>query len=187
MAPRLVFLVPAFFTTHAYLLKNPSLKEPCSRSYYAPGAGLLKLCCKEVIYFEIALGQESVAGRLVVAGIPCRCYRSAQTPAESDHIQVCQRHRMPTVQQRRRDPRSPPVFRISTQVLQKLRCQLWSILGLHEGSPSFVFCCYSFAVLISFDGGFSCLCLHQLPRRVIHIGRDHYLVHMAVSDVDSLL
>ena len=37
-----------------------------------------------------------------------------------------------------------PVFRISTQVLQKLRCQLWSILGLHEGSPSFVFCCYSF-------------------------------------------
>lgn len=94
---------------------------------------------KTDIYFEIASGQESAAGRLVVAGILHRCCRSAQTSAESDHIQVCQRHRMPTVQQRRRDPGSPPVFRISTQVLQKLRCQLWSILGLHEGSPSFVF------------------------------------------------
>lgn len=110
-----------------------------SSVFSASGIPLLKLCCNEVIYFEIASGQESAAGRLVVAGILHRCCRSAQTSAESDHIQVCQRHRMPTVQQRRRDPGSPPVFRISTQVLQKLRCQLWSILGLHEGSPSFVF------------------------------------------------
>lgn len=44
-----------------------------------------------------------------------------------------------------------------------------------------------FVVLIGFDGGFSCLCLHQLPRGVIHIGRDHYLVHMTVGDVAGLL